>query len=318
MTEADAKPPNTTVVHVVREGQPAALPIDEANAPAHRTPRRARFRNTLQPESLARIRSVVEIAPTIERPTPTKDVIDRARAAVDTKGASGALRMLDVQGVVHATAGPRRQLIWCPGQRPNDSDRPRGLKQEIYQRLRDLLQHGNQSWHSTDFLLVTAGFDPHLHLGEHVLFGRPIRERDLPVNTFRDAGKSARKFVLGALKALYWLELLAWRNYSSQAVEWWWVGPAADPGQRLAAVPERALRPNKDPYLTDHPPRLRAERLTEGAIDRWTAYNEDRQRWIDKHHPEAAAEYRYRQWLRKEQDRLKLREAKKWGWRTGA
>jgi hypothetical protein len=224
MTETEAQPTDTTVIQLVREGRSVAVPIDEANAPAHRTPRRARFRNTLQPESLARIRSVVDVARTIERPTPTKDVIGRAHATVDWKGASGALRMLDVHGVLHATAGPRRQLIWCPGQRPSDSARPQGLKLELYERLRDLLQHSNLSWHSTDFLLITAGFDPHLDLGEDVLLGRPMRERDLPVNTFRDAGRSGRKFVLGALKALYWLELLAWRNYSSQAVEWWWVG----------------------------------------------------------------------------------------------
>jgi hypothetical protein len=68
--------------------------------------------------------------------------------------------------------------------------------------------------------------------------------------------------------------------------------------------------------MSDDPLLPRAERLSERAIDRWTAYDNARQDWIDEHHPEAAAEYRYRQWLRKEQERLKLREAKKWGWKA--
>jgi NADPH:quinone reductase-like Zn-dependent oxidoreductase len=122
--------------HVVRGGE-ERLEVLAAGVPSVRGRRRARFANTLQPTSLARIRSLFEVARELDHPTPTAEVVAAAGAGADSKGAFGALALLDVRGVVHASAGARRQLLWESGRRPSGGGVPRGLRRERYERLCD-------------------------------------------------------------------------------------------------------------------------------------------------------------------------------------
>jgi hypothetical protein len=129
--------------------------------------------------------------------------------------------MLEAEGVVHVQRGSRRQLIWHPGVRDPEDEPPLVADVSRYSMLRDLLRNSSESWISTDYLIRNADFDPHLREPGR---GEPLStDRDLPANYFHDTGKSARKYVLGALKCLYWRESVAWRLYSSQAVSWRWI-----------------------------------------------------------------------------------------------
>jgi hypothetical protein len=305
-----------SVYYVVSNGTECTRPVSDDRGLSGP---RVRFRNTLKPESLARIRHVVEVAEALSEPMTTEGLIRAAMANSDSKGALGALRMLDVEGVVHATAGPRRQLVWNRGPRPKEVLPPKGARRERYGYLHDFLRHENTRWHATDFLAREAAFDPDLRVGSDD-DGRPLhgrKHRELPVNFFRDNGKSARKYVLGALKALYWLELVAWRHHSCQAIEWRWIEPVPE---RRKARPRKPLpsppSASQDPYLTDKLVRPRHEALAERALDRFIAYENTHQAWVDTHHPEAAERYRDGRSRRaKEKEarrRAERREAKRW------
>jgi hypothetical protein len=300
------------VYHVVRHGQERTVPLaDDEWAQLSR--RRGRFNNSLQPESLARIGRVLEVARSLDRPVKTSELIAMADVDKDQKGALGALRMLALQGVVHPRAGPRRQLLWCPGE-ALDGRSPRGAWRTQYLHLRELLRANRKRWHATDWLVIQASFDPDLDVGRSRSLGGVPRLYDgLPVNVFRDDGKNARKYVLGALKALYWLECVAWRHYTRQAVEWRWVAPVSS----VVRVPVRQERPIKhDPYLVDIPPPSRHERVCSRADDLAIAFEEKRQRWIKENHPDKAANYAAKQNQRQRDREAKrkadLREAKKW------
>ncbi len=99
--------------------------------------------------------------------------------------------MLEVEGLVHSRSGGRRQLIWHPGRR-DEGEPPRLAELQRYSWLRQLLRRRDR-WHSTDWLIVTAEFDPDLVLrSADEDEPRSRLSRDLPVNFFRDHGKSAR------------------------------------------------------------------------------------------------------------------------------
>lgn len=270
--------------HFVRGGKEQADVVDED--PLVRLERnRGRFVNTLQPESRLRIGRVVELSRALSRPKTTEEIVVAAFATSDRKGVLGALRMLDVEGVIHASAGARRQLMWNGGPRAAGVVPPKGAGAASYSLLRDVLAQPRTPVCSTDFLLRRAGFDPELVGGKEVGV-RSRRERGLPVNFFHDGGKSARKYVLGALKALYWLELVAWRNYTRQAIEWRWIG---DP---RAGIPD---------VLLDQSDRSRREARNERAEHLWFAYQSSFQNWVDERFPSKAAAFLYRQELRQKE-----------------
>lgn len=276
---------------------------------------KGRFSNVLSRASLQRIGTVVEVASSLTQPLTTADVIGRANASPDQKGTLGALRMLDVEGVVHARGGARRQLVWHPGPRAVEDERA-AAQLYRYRALRQLLVNASDTWISTDYLLRTATFDSDLRSGPRDDdFGGPWRFSDLPVNFFVDSGKSGRKYLLGALKALYWRELVAWRLYSSQAVTWRWIGPAGKQrGLDHIIRWDPSLRPD-DPYLTDGPTN-RGERIDEKARDRAMEHEKRFQRWIEEHFPEAAQRYkdtqRTREFEREKRRRAEQREAATW------
>jgi hypothetical protein len=235
--------------HVVKGGKERTITVKSGSP----WPKSARFRNTLSAASLARIRVLVAASRELSVAMTTAEMTKLAGAESDVKGVLGALRILDVGGVIHATAGQRRQLIWNPGRRPAGSAPPRGADHARFMHLRDLLRQPTTPWLSTDYLIRHARFDPDLDTRDHYLdTGEEIRgerkrhERGLPVNFYRDSGKSARKYVLGALKALYWLERVAWSNYSPQAIQWRWVGPESTSslcvGRRRLRLPSSQTR----------------------------------------------------------------------------
>ena len=124
--------------------------------------RRARFNNTLSRGSLRRVRRLIGVAEGLDGSVPTGGVVERAEAGADEKGALGALRMLDVEGVIHATAGRGRQLIWNPGPRPVGVSAPRMSLLRSTEIVVELLRFASASWFSTDFVVRECGFDPHL------------------------------------------------------------------------------------------------------------------------------------------------------------
>jgi hypothetical protein len=290
--------------YLVVDGREEAMELDD---PAGTTPawNRGRFTNSLQPHSLARIRRVLDVACSLERPRTTADLLAQADAGQDLKGGLGALRMLDAEGLVHSRSGGRRQLVWHPGRREQDEP-PRLAEPERYKRLRELLRSRTDRWHSTDWLVVEADFDPDLELRSAADSERRRGlTHDLPVNFFRDHGKSARKYLLGGLKALYWLECLAWRNHTRQAVEWRWVQPVKE---KVVVPLVSQRRRSADPYLVQDPPPDRWVRLTEGAAKRRDTFQEEAKRWIRDSYPEAAQRYEDEQ-LRRAEDVAKRREA---------
>jgi hypothetical protein len=180
--------------HVVEGGKERTISVKSGSP----WPKSARFRNTLSAASLARIGVVVAASHELSVAVTTAEMTKLAGAESDVKGVLGALRMLDVEGVIHATAGQRRQLIWNPGRRPAGSAPARGADHVRFTLLRDLLRQPTTPWLSTDYLIRHAGFDPDLDTREEVLDtgevirqGRKRHERGLPVNFYRDSGKSA-------------------------------------------------------------------------------------------------------------------------------
>jgi len=158
-------------------------------------------------------------------------------------------------------------------------------------RLHEILRAGADRWHSTDWLVIGAGFDLDLDVAEwdDVQVGST---RGLPVNFFLDSGKSGRKYVLGALKALYWLELVAWRNHTRQAIEWRWVAPVDE----VVRIPPMPAKPGPlDPYLHDDPGPIRADRVRQRGAQRVERYELQRLAWIDTNHPYKAARFRQEQ-----------------------
>jgi hypothetical protein len=271
-----------TVYRLVHEGKEVTRHL--TGRPNEAPP--GRFRNTLSTESLERIQRVVETARSLVDSTPTVRLLQAAGAEVDRKGALGALRMMDVEEIIHARSAGRRQLVWYPGPRPPEVPLAKMVDRPRYELLRYILRT-ERRWSSTDRLIWRAEFDVDME-GAARLDGRT--DRDLPVTYFADYGKNARKYVLGALKALYWLERVAWRNYSCQAIDWLWVGPAPSQETRVRPVPQ--VRAISDPYLTRS--LSRDERLRDLVAERKLTHRLIRQRWIDSHHPEKAAEYRSR------------------------
>lgn len=254
---------------------------------------------------------MVERAKQLRNPAMTEDLVRAAAAESDRKGALGALRMLEVEGIVHALSGGRRQLVWHPGPRPKGTPHGRMIDRSRYELLHYLL-HSSGGWISTDRLIVDAGFDADLL----TVARRPARRRDqdLPLTYLADQGKSARKYVLGALKALFWLERIAWRNYSRQAIEWRWVGSVQQSRDRPVVEQKRV----SDPYLLQEDQGSREERLRERVLEREIEHEDRRQRWIETHHPKKAADYAYERWRREkeleEARKATLREAASWGW----
>jgi hypothetical protein len=263
---------NPGVYRLVANGRERVLPLPE---PPRESPP-ARFRNSLKPESLSRIRAVVETARRLRNPATTEDVVVAAAASSDRKGALGALRMLDVEGIVHARSGGRRQLVWHPGPRPRNVPVARMVDRPRYELLRYILQT-DLSWRPTDWLIREAEFD--LDLQEVARRSWSKSDRDLPVTYFADYGKSARKYVLGALKALYWLEQVSWRNFSQQAIEWLWI--ASVPTDESLGRPSPRSKSISDGYLSEGI--SREERLRAIAFERELSYMVSRQHWVETH-----------------------------------
>jgi hypothetical protein len=167
------------------------------------------YRNELI--GLDRIEALIEEVQALARPTPTRGILDAV--SLDEKTGNGALRMLDLQKQCHCRSGGRSQLLWRAGPRPEHLEPPRLLRAHQYELLIDVLRQSSEDWLATDYLMRQADFT----LGES-------RKQRLGGRATRPDSNSARKHVLGALKVLLVLELVASAKYGRQAVVWQWIG----------------------------------------------------------------------------------------------
>jgi hypothetical protein len=172
-------------------------------------------RNQLSPEKLAHVERLVGLVEAMERPTPTQALIDAS--GIEKREGLGALRMLDVEGVCHAKAGPRSQLVWHPGPRPATEEPPRQLRRRPYEILRRVLQQSSAAWLATDHLMREADFEK--------TEDRPLRPEKPGVYELKlpdEHNTNMRKAALGALKALLVRGKIVSRMYG-RAVTWRWV-----------------------------------------------------------------------------------------------
>lgn len=107
------------------------------------------------------------------------------------------MRVLDLQGIVHARSGRGRALVWHPCARREGVPVPGILQLERYVELVRLLSSRSERWHATDFLTREAGFDPDLRYLEQSFVLARREFAGLPAGFFYDVSKSARKYVLG-------------------------------------------------------------------------------------------------------------------------
>lgn len=163
------------------------------------------YRNELT--GLDRIQALIDEVQALARPTPTREIL--GAVGLDEKTGNGALRMLDLQRLCHCRSGGRSQLLWSAGPRPDHLEPPRLLRAHQYELLLDVLRQSSEDWLATDYLMRQADFTL-----------RESRKRRL----VKPDSNSARKHVLGALKVLLVLELVATGNYGRQAVVWQWIG----------------------------------------------------------------------------------------------
>ena len=167
------------------------------------------YRNELK--GLDEIQTLIEDVQALARPTPTREVL--GDVGLDEKTGNGALRMLDLQNLCHCRSVGKSQLLWRAGPRPEELEPPRLLRAHQYELLLDVLRQSSEDWLATDYLMRQADFT----LRENRK-GRPVgRAAKLDSN-------SARKHVLGALKVLLVLGLVATGKYGRQAVVWQWTG----------------------------------------------------------------------------------------------
>jgi hypothetical protein len=155
--------------------------------------RRRRFVNEISTNSLNRVRLLIRLAIETKEPTHTSVLLRTAGLDRDPHTGRGALKMAEVLGLVYASRGERKGLIW-------QSERPRVLRERDpklpdllpLRRLRDLLQYYRAS-----------------------LIGTP--------DLVRDAGISNRREAVGALKALHVLGHVEIGKLDPQTVAWRWV-----------------------------------------------------------------------------------------------
>jgi hypothetical protein len=160
-----------------------------------------RFKNEISNESLAKVRRLIAATRQIQTGTSSQALFDKAR--IDRHTGIGVLAALDVEGIVHAVAGPRRTLQWRPGPRPEGEEPPKIIERKRYARLMWLLKTCSAVFITTDVLMIGAYFV-----------------------------ESQRRQLRGALKAEVVLGNVAWRNFtnpdadyeSPAAIEWRWIG----------------------------------------------------------------------------------------------
>jgi hypothetical protein len=167
------------------------------------------YRNELS--GLDRIEALIEEVQALARPTPTREIL--GAIGLDEKTGNGALRMLDLQKLCHCRSGGRSQLFWSAGPRPEHLEPPRLLRAHQYELLIDVLRQSSEEWLATDYLMRQADFTL-----------RESRKRRPVGPAAKPDSNSARKRVLGALKVLLVLELVASAKYGRQAVVWQWTG----------------------------------------------------------------------------------------------
>jgi hypothetical protein len=152
------------------------------------------YRNELT--GLDQIEELIAAVQVLVRPTPTREILNAV--GLDEKTGNGALRMLDLQQLCHCRSGGRSQLLWRAGPRPEHLEPPRLLRAEQYELLIDVLRQSSEDWLATDYLMRQADFT----LGES-------RKQRLGGGATSPDSNSTRKHVLGALKVLLVLELVA-------------------------------------------------------------------------------------------------------------
>lgn len=146
--------------------------------------RRRPWRNAL--ESLPRYERLLTGVQGLDEPVRTRELQEYAGLTSDLNGTLGALFMLEVQGRVHPTRAPRRQLIWHPGRR--SGPRPETLPELLpFERVPKLLRYFGTTRVGTGPIMTDVHFVP---VGSET-HGR--RER-----------------MLGALKILAVLGIAAW------------------------------------------------------------------------------------------------------------
>jgi hypothetical protein len=160
------------------------------------------FRNEITEESLAKVRRLVALATALDEDTSSNVLFESA--GIERHTGIGVLSALDVEGITHAVSSGRRGLRWRRGERAPDLKPPKIMDRQRYKVLVQVLKACSASHITTDRLMELAFFS-----------------------------NSARREILGALKAEVVLGNVEWRNYknpeanyeSPSAIEWRWIGP---------------------------------------------------------------------------------------------
>jgi hypothetical protein len=149
-----------------------------------------KFVNEISDLGLTKVCSLIGSATIASEPIPTATLLRQSGLTRDPHTGRGALKMAEVLGLVHATRGLRKALLWQRGQAALRRDP--GLPDLFpFRRLRDLLQHYRSS-----------------------LIGTP--------DLLRDAELTNRREGLGALKALHVLGYVEIGKLNEQTVAWRW------------------------------------------------------------------------------------------------
>jgi hypothetical protein len=152
---------------------------------------RRKFVNEISDLGLMKVCSLIGFARNTTKPTPTAVLLRQSGLEGDAHTSRGALKMAEVLGLVHATRGERKALLWQGGRAT--SERDQGLPVLLpFRHLRDLLQYYRSS-----------------------LIGTPDLLRDADVTNQREG--------LGALKALHALGCVEIGKLNPQTVAWRWV-----------------------------------------------------------------------------------------------
>jgi hypothetical protein len=172
--------------------------------------KRRRFVNEISCTSLRKVSSLISLARSKKERASTADLSQESGFAGDPHTARGALKMAVVLGLIHASRGTRKALLWEKGRGDSrDSGLPGLLP---FRRLRDLLQYYRGSLIGTPDLLL-------------------------------DAGIANRHEGLGALKALHVLGCVQIGKLDAQTVGWRWIAGRGECRTYQRGYFKRALEP---------------------------------------------------------------------------
>jgi hypothetical protein len=152
--------------------------------------KRRKFVNEISDGGLKRVHRLISLAASKTQQIPTTVLLQESGFAADPHTGRGALKMAEVLGLIRASRGKRKTLLWQAGAADSLDRSPSDLLP--FRHLRDLLQYYRSS-----------------------LIGTPDLLRDSEVTNHREG--------LGALKALHVLGYVEIGKLNPQTVAWRWI-----------------------------------------------------------------------------------------------